>query len=106
MAMIGNLCRMLEQGQDSALLRFSLGGAYLKADQPREAIVHLHQAVAQDPGYSAAWKLLGQALVAAGQDAAALDAYTRGIEVAERKGDKQAAKEMTVFKRRIQRALG
>jgi predicted Zn-dependent protease len=106
MDMIERFEAMLASGQDNALLRFSLGGAYLKAQRAGDAARHLARAVEHDPDYSAAWKLLGQALVAAGQDAAALDAYTRGIEVAERKGDKQAAKEMTVFKRRIERACG
>ena len=35
----------------------------------------------------------------------ALDAYRRGIEVAERRGDKQAAKEMTVFAQRLEKQL-
>ena len=35
----------------------------------------------------------------------ALDAYRRGIEAAQAKGDKQAEKEMTVFARRIERSL-
>jgi hypothetical protein len=35
----------------------------------------------------------------------ALAAYRRGIAVAERKGDKQAAKEMTVFARRIEKQM-
>jgi hypothetical protein len=33
----------------------------------------------------------------------AADAYRRGIEVAERRGDQQAAKEMRVFLKRITR---
>ena len=59
-----------------------------------------------DPGYSAAWKLLGRALEACEDFSGALDAYREGIAVAERKGDKQAAKEMQVFARRIERKLG
>jgi len=35
----------------------------------------------------------------------AIDAYTQGIEIAEKKGDKQAAKEMTVFLKRLQKTL-
>ncbi len=103
MGMIESFRALLEQGQDSPMLRFSLGNAYLKAGQTPEAIEHLRQAVEQDPAYSAAWKLLGQALAEDGQSDAALDAYTRGIAVAEQRGDKQAAKEMAVFKRRIER---
>ena len=55
-----------------------------------------------DPDYSAAWKLYGKALTQAGRLDEARAAYGRGIEVAERKGDKQAAKEMRVFARRLE----
>ena len=58
-----------------------------------------------DPKHSAAWKLLGRALVESGQPADALIAYREGIAVAEAKGDKQAAKEMTVYVRRIEKSV-
>jgi Tfp pilus assembly protein PilF len=102
-APIANLLRLLESGRDNALLRFSLGNEYLKADDPARAAEHLARAVEHDPEYSAAWKLLGRALEARGDAADALAAYRQGIAVAERKGDKQAAKEMSVFARRIER---
>ena len=94
---------MLAQGKDSALLRFSLGMQYLKRD-PARAAEHLRSAVAQDRDYSAAWKLLGKALADAGRREEAIEAYRAGIEAAGRKGDKQAAKEMTVFLRRLEKA--
>ncbi|MGH8718010.1 MAG: tetratricopeptide repeat protein [Burkholderiales bacterium] len=98
-----NLEKLLASGKDSAILRFSLGNEYLKAGDPCTAVVHLKRAIEQDGGYSAAWKLLGRALAAAGKKQDALEAYRQGIAVAEKKGDKQAAKEMTVFARRIER---
>ncbi len=101
MSVIDNFENMLASGQDSALLRFSLGGAYLKEGDAARAAEHLAQAVAQDPDYSAAWKLYGKALTDAGRRDDAIAAYARGIEVAERRGDKQAAKEMTVFHKRL-----
>jgi cytochrome c-type biogenesis protein CcmH/NrfG len=67
--------------------------------------VHLREAVQRDPGYSAAWKLLGRALAENGEAAEALAAYREGMRIAEAKGDKQAYKEMTVFARRIERTL-
>lgn len=96
---------MLAAGRDGALLRFSLGNEYLKAGQAGRAAPHLAQAVALDPDYTAAWKLLGKALAEDGQPAQALAAYRAGIEVARRKGDKQAGREMDVFARRIERTL-
>lgn len=106
MDMIANLEAMLAKGQDTALLRFSLGGAYLKAGQPDAAATHLAAAVERDPEYSAAWKLYGKALAEAGRPEEALAAFDEGIAVAEAKGDIQAAKEMGVFRKRAVKALG
>lgn len=104
MGMIENLEALLAAGQDGALLRFSLGTAYLKAGDAQRALDHLNQAVAQDPHYSAAWKAYGKALSEAGRPEQAMDAYRSGIAVAETKGDIQAAKEMRVFLKRLQKA--
>ena len=95
--------QMLADGKDGALLRFGLGAQYLKSGDNARAAEHLRAAVAQDPGYSAAWKLLGRALALAGEREAAMAAYRDGIAAAARKGDKQAAREMEVFLRRLTR---
>lgn len=97
---------MLAGGQDGALLRFGLGMNYLKTGDPARAAGHLRRAVEQDPDYSAAWKLLGKALAESGDAAAAADAYRSGIAAAGRRGDKQAAREMTVFLGRLGRPSG
>ena len=102
---LANLLKMLEAGRDNALLRFSIGNEYLKMGDAGAASEHLRAAVEHDPGYSAAWKQLGRALETAEALPDALEAYRKGIAVAERKGDKQAAKEMTVFARRIEKKL-
>jgi Tfp pilus assembly protein PilF len=103
---IENFENMLATGKDNALLRFSLGNAYLGAGDATRAVTHLRKAVEHDPKYSAAWKLLGRALNESGEAQSALEAYRQGIEVAQAKGDVQAAKEMTVFARRIEKGLG
>jgi predicted Zn-dependent protease len=102
---IANLLKLADTPRDGALLRFSLGSEYLKLGDFGEAVIHLIAATRKDPGYSAAWKLLGRALDAAGRRSDALAAYREGIVVAEHKGDKQAAKEMAVFARRLEKAL-
>lgn len=102
---IANLQTLIGTPRDGALLRFSLGNEYLKIGDAHNAQLQLAEAVARDPAYSAAWKLLGKAYTEIGQPQAALEAYRQGIVVAEKKGDKQAAKEMTVFARRIQKQL-
>lgn len=104
MSILDNFEKMLASGQDNALLRYSLGNEYLKLGDAPAAVRHLRHAVAHDRDYSAAWKLLGKALTEAGDAAAAIDAYRAGIGVAERKGDKQAAKEMQVFLKRLEKA--
>ena len=92
---------MLAAGKDSPLLRFGLGNEFLKCGDAEAAATHLRRAVALDPGYSAAWKLLGKALCAAQRDDDALAAWHEGIAAAQRKGDKQAMREMEVFVRRL-----
>jgi Tfp pilus assembly protein PilF len=94
---------LLASGKDGALLRFSLGMQYLNAGDAARALPHLKRAVEQDPAYSAAWKLLGRALAQTGSTAEAIAAYRSGIAAAEKRGDKQAAKEMTVFLRRLEK---
>jgi predicted Zn-dependent protease len=102
MGMIENFEKMLAGGKDSPLLRFSLGNEYMKAEDTAKASEHLRAAVALDAGYSAAWKLLGKALAQQHDVAGAIEAYQHGIAAAEAKGDKQAAKEMAVFLKRLQ----
>jgi Tfp pilus assembly protein PilF len=101
MSMIESLEGLLAKGQDNALLRYGLGNEYLKVDDYTRAAEHFQKAVEHDPKYSAAWKLLGKSLAAAGRNAEAVAAYERGIAVAEAKGDIQAAKEMKVFLKRL-----
>jgi predicted Zn-dependent protease len=103
MGVADNFRAMLERGQDNALLRFSLGGALLRDGDLAGAVEHLAEAVRQDPEYSAAWKLYGKALQASDDKVAAIEAYERGIAVAGRKGDKQAAREMSVFLKRLRK---
>ena len=104
-SVISNLEKLLSQRKESALLRFSLGSEYLKLRENWVAVFHLKRALELDPNYSAAWKLLAMALADGGVLNEALDTYRRGIEVAQRRGDQQAVKEMTVFARRLEKKL-
>ena len=105
-AIIANLEKLLDTPRDGALLRYSLGNEYLKTGDRARAIAALREAVSRDANQSAAWKLLGRALAEDGSAADALQAWERGIAVAGAKGDKQAAKEMTVFAQRLRKQLG
>jgi Tfp pilus assembly protein PilF len=97
---------LLASGKDSALLRFGLGMHYLESGDASRAAIHLRRAVEQDHDYSAAWKLLGKALAQAGDTQGAMAAYRDGMAAAERRGDKQAGKEMAVFLKRLEKAGG
>ncbi len=102
---IESLEKLLGTPRDGALLRFSLGLEYSKLENAGKAAEYLRQAVARDPGYSGAWRALGKALESAGRPAEALAAYSSGIAAAQKKGDKQTEKEMTVFARRIEKKI-
>ena len=105
MSQIDAFKAMLERGQDSEMLRFTLGNAYFAEKAYADAVEHFRAAVAQKPDYSAAWKMLGRALAANEALSEALSAFDQGMAVAESNGDKQTAKEMTVFRRRVLRDL-
>jgi tetratricopeptide (TPR) repeat protein len=106
MGMIENFEKMLADGQDNALLRYSLGNEYFKQGDAAMAAEHLARAVQLDQGYSAAWKLYGKVLSELGRGPQAMAVYEKGIEAAEAKGDKQAAKEMQVFLKRLRKQAG
>ena len=98
--------RLVNRGHDSALLRFGLGKGYLDAADADRALEPLRACVQHDPRYSAAWKLLGKAATLAARPVEARAAWTRGLAIARENRDVQAAKEMTVFLRRLDKAVG
>ncbi len=96
--------KMLDRGQDSALLRVSLAQACLAETDTQSAIKHLQEALALDGDFSAAYKWLGKALQQEGDLEGALKAFEDGAQVAEENGDKQLAKEFAVYAKRIKKA--
>ena len=102
-SLVERLQAQLGGPRDGALLRYSLGQALLAGGDAAGARRELRAALDFDPTYSAAWKVLGQAALAAGDADAAAAAWTRGIATATARGDVQAGKEMAVFLRRLQR---
>ena len=89
---IERLSKLLDGPRDGPLLRNA------------EAIGYYRDVLARDAKFSAAWKELGKALVADDQPEEALRVYREGHQVATDKGDLQAAKEMAVFIRRLEKA--
>ena len=100
---VESLEKLIGTPRDGALLRYSLGVEYSKIGNLAKAIDYLQDAVSKDPGYSAAWRTLGKTLEKENRNTEALQAYRNGITAAQKKGDKQAEKEMTVFARRIEK---
>jgi len=92
---------LLASGGDAPTLRYALAKLYLDAGEAEKAIDHAEVAVELDADYSAGWRLLGQAQVAAGRPGDAPKSFERGIEVASRSGDRQVEKEMRIFLRRL-----
>ena len=98
---IPKLESMLASGTDTALLRFTLGSAHIRHRQFAQAVPHLARAVELDPEYSAAWKLYARSLVESGDAERAGPVLAQGLEVARRRGDMQAVREMQVWQRRL-----
>lgn len=92
---------MLAKGQDNALLRMTLGKVLADEGRHAEALAHLQAAVTQDPGYSAAWNLLGRVHLAMGHTEDARTVWTRGLAVARDKGDMQVVRELEVRLRKL-----
>jgi predicted Zn-dependent protease len=84
------------------LLRFSLGNEHLKAGDAARAAEHLARAVALDPDFTAAWKLYGKALAAAGREAKPLRPTAPACESPASGATSRRRKEMRVFARRLQ----
>jgi Tfp pilus assembly protein PilF len=101
--MIPQLEKLLGTPRDGALLRYSLGLEYAKSGDHARAAQYLRDAVERDPNYSAAWKMLGKSLAETQRNEEALAAYRQGIVAAQKKGDRQAEQEMTVFAKRLER---
>lgn len=98
---VEQLEKMLAAGTDNALLRFSLGSAFMRRKEFAKAAAHFARAVEFNPDYSAAWKNYGRCLFAAG-DAGAGKVLRKALEVARHNGDKQAEREVLVFLKRLE----
>jgi Tfp pilus assembly protein PilF len=86
------------------MLRLTLAQLLLDQKEFFEAENHLLAALEMNRNYTAAWKALGKVRQQAGDAKGAADAWSRGIEIARKNGDKQAEKEMTVFARRLEKS--
>ena len=93
--------KMLASGQDSSMLRYTLGTLSLKKGLFEQAATHFEAGLAQEMKHSASWKGYAKALMELKRFDEARQAYETGIKVAEELGDIQAIKEMQVFLKRL-----
>lgn len=98
---IARLAKLAGGPRDNALLHHAIGTEWAKLGEHRRAAESFRAALERDERFSAAWKLLGKSLLEAGDIAGARVAWSRGVSVAEQRGDLQAVKEMQVFLRRL-----
>ncbi len=94
---IETLTKLLSAGQDNALLRYSLANEYLKETQYADAILHIEEAIKFNKDYSAAWKLFGKILYAAGKIDDAAATYQQGINIAKKMAINKRKKKCRYF---------
>ena len=85
---------MLQEGEDNALLRFTMGSAFLKHQKYPQAIEQLKMAVELKPDFSSAWLLYAKALLGANEQASAREIIAFGLEAASRTADTKTAGEL------------
>ncbi|MFO0833130.1 MAG: Fe(2+)-trafficking protein [Phycisphaerales bacterium] len=83
-----------EADPDNDMAWFSLGGAYTQAGRHADAARAFQRCVEINPAFTKAFQMAGQALMDAGDNAAAGEVLTRGFLEASRRGDRMPAKGM------------
>ena len=79
--------QMAEADPDNELGHFSLGAAYLEAGRHLEAAASLERSIALNSRNSKAYQLLADALLKQDRKDFAIQALTRGVQVADQRGD-------------------
>lgn len=85
---------MAQADPENEMAHFSLGQAYAQAGRHRDAADAFLRCVEIAPAMSKAWQLAGQALIEAGLREQAVDVLSRGVQEAERRGDRMPAQAM------------
>ena len=99
--------KLLERDPNNPMVLYSLGNELFKEGSYPEARDHLRRAVENKPDYSVAYRMLGRTHYELREDAEAREVFAKGREVATQNGDLQTAKEIDVFRRRLEkRAAG
>lgn len=85
---------MVKQQPDDAMIWYGLGSEYVKVEKWSEAADALRNVLRINPDYTAAYQMLGTALLNAGHREEAISVWTQGVEVAQRTGAWKAQQHM------------
>src|ERR1043165_8172322 len=85
---------MVKQQPEDAMIWYGLASEYMKAEKWGEATDALRNVVRLNTDYTAAYQMLGTALMNAGREREARDTWATGIEVARRTGAWKAQQHM------------
>lgn len=85
---------MVKQQPDDAMIWYGLGSEYVKIERWSEAADALRNVLRINPDYTAAYQMLGMALMSQGKKEEAASVWTQGIEVAHRTGAWKAQQHM------------
>jgi predicted Zn-dependent protease len=85
---------MVKQQPGEAMIWYGLASEYIKAERWSEATDALQMVVKLNPDYTAAYQMLGSALLTQGRQREACRAWTEGIEAANRTGAWKARQHM------------
>ena len=80
--------QMVNADPQNELGHFSLGRACLEGGLNQEAIASLQKAIELNPKLGRAYELLAQAMLQAGMKTQAIDVLTRGVSVADERGER------------------
>jgi Fe-S cluster biosynthesis and repair protein YggX len=86
--------QMTEADPGNELGHFSLGRAYLEAEQPAQAAVSLARAIEINANLGRAYELLGEAQLRLAKKEEAIATITRGVQVAHLRGERLAVDAM------------
>ena len=88
------LTEFLQQNPGDAFARYGLAMEYSKAGQPDRALAEFNKLVELHPDYTNAYFMAAQTLDRGGRSGEAKTMLERGIEAAQRTGNKHALSEM------------